>query len=414
LHGLEHQREAEDRVAKTEVTTERRVEVAERRARLARRQLVAPAHRAATVEAATAGIVCLHGTDPATIYLSAWARVPDLEVADVDRALVDDRTLVKHLAMRRTIFVFPRAVLPAAQAGASAKVAGAERRRLIKDVETAGLHRDGNRWLDRAAKQVVELLADGREASSTELRADLPLLEGAITYGEGKSWGGKAPIGPRVLTVLSAEGRIVRATNDGPWTTSRPRWASMASWLGESLTAPAFADGHRELVERWLRAFGPGTEQDIQWWIGSTKTAVRASLAELDAVPVDLDGTVGYLLPDDLDVAEPVDPWVALLPPLDPTTMGWTDRAWYLGEHKAMLFDTAGNAGPTVWVDGRIVGGWRQDDHGAVELQLLEPLSRRAAKAIAAEAERLTAWLGGVRVMARFPSPLSKQVAGSP
>jgi hypothetical protein len=292
-------------------------------------------------------------------------------------------------------------------------VAGAERRRLIKEVEAAGLHRDGARWLDRAAEQVVELLADGREASSTELRADLPILEGAITHGEGKSWGGKTPIGPRVLTVLSAEGTIVRATNDGPWTTSRPRWASMASWLGEPLSPPPFAVGHRELVERWLRAFGPGTENDIQWWLGSTKTAVRASLAELGAVPVDLDGAIGYLLPDDLEVVEPPEPWVALLPPLDPTTMGWTERAWYLGAHKALLFDTAGNAGPTAWVDGRIVGGWRQDEHGTVELQLLDAVTRRQRKALTDEGERLTAWIGGHRVMMRFPSPLSKQLGGT-
>ena len=44
------------------------------------------------------------------------------------------------------------------------------------------------------------------------------MLAGSITYGEGKSWGGQAPIGPRVLTILSAAGHIVRASNDGGWT----------------------------------------------------------------------------------------------------------------------------------------------------------------------------------------------------
>jgi hypothetical protein len=103
---------------------------------------------------------------------------------------------------------------------------------------------------------------------------------------------------------------------------------------------------------------------------------------------------------------------VALLPPLDPTTMGWTERSWYLGAHKELLFDTAGNAGPTAWVDGRIVGGWRQDAEGTVELQLLDDISRRERRALTDEAERLTAWIGGTRVMMRFPSPLSKQLGG--
>ena len=108
------------------------------------------------------------------------------------------------------------------------------------------------------------------------------------------------------------------------------------------------------------------------------------------------------------DPVEPVDPWVALLPPLDPTTMGWTERAWYLGDHKAQLFDTAGNAGPTVWCDGRIVGGWRQRDDGSVELQLLEKVGRAHTRALKERADELTQWFGGRRVMMRFPSPLSK------
>ena len=87
-------------------------------------------------------MVCLHGTDPATVYLSAWARVDGMTVADLERALYVDRSLVKHLAMRRTLFVFPRETMGIAQAGASNRVADIERRRLIRDVETAGLHRE--------------------------------------------------------------------------------------------------------------------------------------------------------------------------------------------------------------------------------------------------------------------------------
>ena len=88
--------------------------------------------------------------------------------------------------------------------------------------------------------------------------------------------------------------------------------------------------------------------------------------------------------------------------------MGWSERDWYLGPYKEQLFDTTGNGGPTVWWDGRIVGGWRQDDAGAVELQMLEDPGRDARDAIEAEAARLTDWFEGTRVLPRFPSPLSK------
>jgi hypothetical protein len=384
----------------------RTIGVAERRTRLARRHRLARGERAGDVVEAARSVVCLHGTDPATVYLSAWARVEAMTVAGMDGALYGERSLVKHLAMRRTLFVFPRETMGLAQAGASERVAGAEWRRLVRDVERAGLHADGDAWLAEACREVLAALSGGREARSAELRLEIPLLEGSIAYGEGKSWGGKLSIGPRVLTVLSAAGRIVRGSNDGAWFTSRPRWTSMEDWLGEELVVPGEAEGVAGLVERWLRAFGPGTEADLKWWLGSTVSAVRRSLAEIDVVEVDLDGRTGYVLADDLDPPAPVEPWVALLPPLDPTTMGWYERDWYIGPHRPQLFDTAGNAGPTIWSDGRAVGGWRQDEAGEVIVQMLEDVGGDALRAIEAEAARLTQWLDGTRVLPRFPSPL--------
>lgn len=384
----------------------RTIDVEERRARLARRHRLAPGERAGDVVEAARSVVCLHATDPATIYLSAWARVPEMTLADLDRALYAERSLVKHLAMRRTLFVLPREIMGDAQAGASDRVAGAERRRVVREVERVGLHPDGEAWLAEASRAVLAALSGGRQASSSELRREIPLLEGFIAYGEGKPWGGNLPIGPRVLTVLSAAGRVVRASNAGAWFTSRPLWGSMEDWLGEEPAAPPEAEGLAGLVERWLRAFGPGTAGDLKWWLGSTVKAVSRALADVGAVEVDLGGRTGYLLPDDLDPAGPVEPWAALLPPLDPTTMGWYERAWYLGPYKEQIFDTSGNGGPTVWWDGRIVGGWRQDDGGAVVPQMLEDIGGDGLAAVEREANRLTGWLGGVRVLPRFPSPL--------
>jgi hypothetical protein len=386
----------------------RSVDVHERRARLARRHRLAPPHRAYDVVDAATSLVALHGTDPATVYLTAWARVDDMAMADMERALYVDRSLVKHLAMRRTLWVLPRHALAPAQAGASLRVADRERRRLVADVERAGLHVDGAGWLATARERVLTVLADGREASWTDLRAAVPLLEGSITYGEGRAWGGQVPVGPRVLTVLSAEGLIVRATNDGAWTASRHRWATTASWLGEGIPHRPEAEGLADMVEWWLRAFGPGTEVDLKWWLGTTVSAVRRALVDVGAVEVDLDGRTGFLLPDDLEPVGPVDPWAALLPPLDPTPMGWYQREWYLGAHRSQVFDSTGNAGPTAWWDGRIVGGWRIGDSAEVVLQLLEDVGSDGRDALEAEAGRLTAWLAGVRVLPRFPSPLSK------
>ena len=128
---------------------------------------------------------------------------------------------------------------------------------------------------------------------------------------------------------------------------------------------------------------------------------------------VDLDGVAGVALAEDLEHEPPVPPWAALLPALDPTTMGWKGRSWYLGEYGPALFDGNGNAGPSVWWDGRIVGGWAQRPGGEVVVRLLEDAGADARVAIEAEVERLQDWLGGARVSPRFPTPLQKELAAS-
>jgi hypothetical protein len=207
----------------------------------------------------------------------------------------------------------------------------------------------------------------------------------------------------QLLTYFSARGDIVRATNLGAWSTARPRWTLMKNWLGDVPEWCSAAEGYSELVRRWLRTFGPGTEEDIVWWLGSTKAAVRTALAELAAVEVSLDhGDYGWLLPYQIEQAPDPGPWVALLPTLDPTVMGWRRRRFYLDRHSEHLFDNNGNAGTTVWVDGRVVGYWAQDQSGVVQLQLLERVSTRAQRDLASEAKRLTEWLGGLQLATVF------------
>jgi hypothetical protein len=382
----------------------------ERRARIAARHGIAPDARYADPVAATEAMTALHATEPATVYLSLLARVDDLTVCDVDRALYEERSLVKQLAMRRTVFVFPRDLLPAAWGSSSARVAAQLRPRLAKDVERGGLADDGAAWVDRACAAVVARLADGSELSAKALREQLPELEGRIDIAVGKAYGANVAMSPRVLTQLGVEALVARGRNGGHWRISRPQWTSMTAWLGhEGGDVPEpwpAAEGWAELVRRWLWTFGPGTAADVQWWLGATVGIVKQALADVGAVPVSLDGgETGWLLPDDLDPVPVDEPWVALLPVLDPTVMGWKARAFYLDPaHVPHLFDSNGNAGTTAWVDGRVVGCWVQDAAGVVEVRCVETVPKAAQRALAVEAARLTEWLDGVRVSTVYPS----------
>ena len=374
----------------------------ERRARLAVRHALAPASRLDSPEEIAGAMTVLHATEPATVYLSCWARGRSTQIADVDRALYRDRSLVKQLAMRRTLFVFPRDLLAATWGSASARVAGVQRTRMAKDLVDAGLARDGEQWLERARAEVLSVLAEHPDGLlAFELRKLVATIAVNVHPPAGDPWSAA-----RVLTYLGARGDIVRATNAADWRTARPRWTLTRNWLGDGARPCAAADGYRALVRRWLRTFGPGTEDDLVWWLGATKTAVRAALAELVAVEVSLDhGVNGWLAPDDLQEAPDPGPWVALLPVLDPTVMGWHARDFHLDRHRDQLFDTRGNAGTTAWVDGRVVGCWAQDGAGVVALRLLERVSARERRALRSEASRLTAWLGGVRIPTGLRSP---------
>jgi len=360
--------------------------------------------------AAAESVVCLHATEPATVYLSVAARTHGVCVADVDRVLYDDRTLVKQLAMRRTLFAFPRDLLPAAWGSASARVAATEHRKVARDAVAGGLTDDGEAWLEEARSAVLALLGNDGELSAQQIREAVPALDAKVSASASARWGGPIPIAPRVLTWLGARADIVRGVNGGHWRTSRPQWTAMERWLGEQPDAAEEASGYAELVRRWLARFGPGTETDLVWWLGSTRTAVRRALVDVGAVAVSLErDETGWVLPEDEEPEEEVEPVAALLPVLDPTTMGWKQREFHLDADDApYLFDTAGNGGTTAWWGGRVVGAWVQDDDGRVEVVLRGDPGASARAALDAEAERLTAWLDGQVISSVYKSRLMK------
>jgi hypothetical protein len=165
-----------------------------------------------------------------------------------------------------------------------------------------------------------------------------------------------------------------------------------------------------ELARRYLATFGPATLRDVQWWAGWAVAATKKALAAIDAESVELDEGTGYVQASDIRATKDPGPWVALLPTLDTTPMGWVERGWFMGAHTPRLFDRNGNIGPTVWVDGRVVGGWAQRKSGEVVTRLLEDVGGDARSQIDTEAERIQSWLGDSRVIPRFRTPLEQEL----
>jgi len=433
------------------------VSAAQRRARLLARHRLAAA--ADSVAAAVESMIVLHATDPVTVYLSAWART-GCTASEVDQAIYTERVLVRMLGMRRTVFLVPAALAPTVQAACTDDVAKRLRRQLERDLATGGVG-DGDPagWLrDIGSGVLAALHARGGGVSGAQLSQDEPRLRTQLSFSLDKSYGGTAYITSRVLVLLAAEGHMVRGHRRGGWSSGQFEWFAASAWL------PAAADGaglgtaagpeqigastrttgpdttagrteldgrgddagvdasvgeavldagaaRVELARRWLRSFGPAPVSDLQWWAGWTGGQTKAALAALPAAEVDLDGRPGVALADDLEfpsgAAAPV---AALLPALDPTPMGWQERDWFLGAHRPALFDRTGNIGPTLWWEGRVVGGWAQRASGEVVCRLLEDIGADGEAAMTREAARLEAWLGANRVTPRFRTPLEREL----
>ncbi len=389
----------------------RRIGAQERRARLGVRHHLAPAARAASVVQVAEDLVGLHGTDPASVFLAAAARMRQPEVEAIERALYHDRALLRMLGMRRTMFVVPVELAPIVQAACTQAIAAAQRRLLLQLLDQSGIAADDpERWLEEVEEATVKALAARGQALATELSEDEPRLREQLLLAEGKSYAARQSVSTRVLLVLAAEGRIARGRPRGSWISGQYRWSLIESWLPGGMAEWSTEAAQAELVRRWLAAFGPGTVADLRWWTGLTAGEVKRALATVAAVEVDLDGTPGLVLADDLAPPAAAEPWVALLPALDPTVMGWSGRGWYLGDHGPTLFDRNGNAGPTVWWDGRIVGGWANRKDGEVAVRLLEDVGANGAAAVEAAAGRLADWLGPVRITPRFRTPLEREL----
>lgn len=343
-------------------------------------------------------LIALHSSDPLTPHLALRARVGGYRPALLDDAVPHD--LWRLHAMRRTLWVAPSSTVGRLDAAVGQAVLLKERRALVGWV--AAVRADAEPWLDALTDAILSEVAVHPGIHTRQLHAAIPALTTPITVGSGR-WTSQVPVGSRLLFCLALELRLVRSATSGSWKTSQYGWR-----VAPEIPRPTAEDGRRWLVERYLDRFGPVTMADLRWWTGLTAAQVRRALATIDTDGVTVGGEDAWMLTGQrLPEAE----GVSLLPGLDPTPMGYTDRAWFLGAHGDALFDRNGNVGPTVWLDGRIVGGWATDASGVVRTRLLEQVGARATEAVAHEAAALTRWLDGVSVTPRFRTPLERTLA---
>ncbi|QNN55213.1 winged helix DNA-binding domain-containing protein [Nocardioides mesophilus] len=344
-------------------------------------------------------------------------------IAAVEQALYDDRSVVRHHAMRRTLWVATPPVARTMHAAATRRVAGQERRRTLRLLADNGVA-DPEAWLADARDRTLAALEEHGPLTARRLGELVPALRHPLAMSPGKPYATTAAAHTRVLLGLGFEGAVIRTRPSGSWVSGAYAYAATDTWISPGLDGAGPTDpvdpvdpaeerrAAVELADLWLRRFGPGTTADLQWWAGWTTALTRHALEGCGAVPVDLDGAPGWVAADDEAPVGDAGPWVAALPSLDPTTMGWKQRAWYLPDSCHEAFDRNGNAGPTLWVDGEVVGAWGQRPDGELRSHYFVDVPARRRAELDAELDRVAGMLAEHRVSVRFPGRIHATLLG--
>ncbi len=317
-------------------------------------------------------------------YLSLWARVDGLSIAQLDAALYAERTLVKTWAMRATVHLLASRELPCYTLGLGdawrvhaqwlARSSGIAPEAIDAVVDAIG------RGLARGPSTRKELAEHVRRELGAELAAVITPGGGVMKHACGD---GVACFGPP----RGQEITFVRVDE----------WLPVDGWMALSKD-----EAEEELLRRYLRAFGPATVTDFAYWTGMPLRDARpiAGRIQGELVEVTLDGKRALLLAEDVEALERVQPSrsIRLLPNFDVYLLGHRDKSHLVDDaHYKAVYRNAGWISQTVQVDGRVAGIWTHRRSGrrlAVHVEPFEKLDQDVVASIHAEAEDLARFLG--------------------
>jgi hypothetical protein len=329
-----------------------------------------------SVEDTAAAVVGLHNTSPVSPYLSLRARNPGFMREHFDAAAWERWDLVRFRAMRMTMFVFPRDLVEIA-AAATRHLRDRWAVRWLRDVDLS------EAGYDDLADRIEAALADG------------PLTSRALRNRLGVAK--DAPV-PGVVGRMCDVGRLVGGRPPRAWRSpvrEYHRWSDVVADIDIDRWDEAAAI--RELVWRYIDAYGPVTRDDVAWWTGISKAKCRDALSEFDAETeeVTVDAWSGPLVRMAGRPLQELDDHVRALPYLDPYVQGYRDRARFLDPARHdYVYDAGGNSAATIVHRGRVIGVWQP--HGDLAPSVRYHLFDRHPRKVKAAAETELAAAGAM------------------
>jgi hypothetical protein len=338
--------------------------------RMARHALTEPATDLGPAD--IAGVLCgAHAQVLSAAELSIGRRVAGATRVDVQRALWEDRTLVKTFGPRGTVHLLATADLPMWTGALSA---------LPSSVPA---HPEPVRFSPEQAEEVIAAIGDA--LADTELTVD-ELTEQIVD--RAGPWAGERTMEAfqdrwprwRQLTSTAAHrGMLCFGPNRGRHVT----YTNPHRWL-PGFRPDAGEAALRGLVTRYLYAYGPATPQHFARWLSipPPRAALLFDALAGDLEQVELDGAPCWTLAG--DTATPSQPHrgVRLLPYFDAFVVAGQPRErLYPGPAAARGLTPGGQAGnyPVVLVDGVVGGVWHQRRSGRRLAITVEPLGELTA-----------------------------------
>jgi hypothetical protein len=334
---------------------------------MARHRLTAPARDIGPADVGR--VLCgAHAQVMTAAELSVGRRIAGATRADVQRAVGEDRTLVKTFGPRGTVHLLPTADLPMWTGALSA---------LPPSVPQ---HPDPVRFTPDQADQVIAAIGDA--LADAELTVDelTEALEDALgpwaVERTMDAFQDKWPRWRQLTSSAAHRGVLCFGANQGRKVT----YTNPHRWL------PGFRpmDGDtalRELVACYLHAYGPATPAHFAKWLNvppRRATGLFDELAEAGALSrVELDGDPAWTRSGDTDVPDEPCRGVRLLPYFDAFVVAGQPRErLYPGAAATRALTPSGQAGnyPVLLVDGVVGGVWHQRRSGRKVTITVEPL----------------------------------------
>lgn len=322
--------------------------------------------------AAVEQVLGLNAQSPNPPYVALWSRLDRFAITDLTAA-IEDRSLVRSTMMRATQHVMSvpdfRLVRP---------VLAPLLRRVQRNAfgrRTTGVDLDG------LVTEARDLLADGRVLTRSELgRLLAQRRPGADQTALG--W-----------TVQYLE-PLVHPAPSGTWNTYGLTPFGRAGWTG--VRPEATAEYVREMVRRYLAAFGPATVSDARAWSGvSGLREVFEQLRPELRVYADESGRELFDVPDAPTPAADLPAPVRFLPEFDSPLLAYADRTRMMTDDVRRQVCVGAGVASTVLVDGTVAAIWstsRTDDAVVLTVRPLRSLSPADRSDVEAEADRLLAF----------------------